>query len=331
MMLKPLEILLIWTMSQASVSGPAVAPDPIPARLVPTVEASVDRNTVQIGDPINLTVKITYDQSVTIVTNPRGVNLGGFEILDSLPGSSTTEPNGVVTKTDTYRIATFETGDDLEIPPIRLEYKTDDGRTGSLQTQPIQITMNRLIPEEEAKEKENLELRDIKPVQSVLGNSYLWVVWTVLAVLLVVGLLAYWLYRRYASGPKEEKLPPPIPPHEMALQLLDNLRNNRELIEGKEYKQFSIAVSEIIRHYLLNRYHIDAMDETSYETLQQIKRLQLGYEINKQFESFFEHCDLMKFARHEPDDTIFLELIEKGVTIVNSTKQTLNTDGERSV
>jgi hypothetical protein len=286
---------------------------------------------VQIGDPINLTVKIQYDQSVTIVTNPSGTNLGRFEILDSLPGSSTTEPNGVVTKTDTYTLATFETGGDFEIPPIQLQYKTSDGRTGSMQTQPVKITVNRLISEKETEEKENLELRDIKPVQSVAGYSYLWLVWTVLIVVLILGLLIYWFYRRFTSGPKEEKLPPPIPAHEQAYRLLNILRNDRELIDGKEYKLFSSAVSEIIRHYLNNRYSIDALDETSHETMQQIKKMQLGYEINKLFETFFEHCDLMKFARHEPDDTIFLELIDKAVNIVNSTKQSVITGEERSV
>lgn len=326
MMLNTLEILVILTITQASVSGPAVAPDPIPPHLIPSVEASVDRNEVQIGDPINLTISIVYDQSVTVISNPRGVNLGRFEVLDSLPGTSTTEPNGQVTKTDTYKIATFETGGDFEIPPVQLQYTTSDGREGNLQTRPIKITVKRLISEEEAAEKESLELREIKPVQSVAGYSYAWMLWTALIVLLILAIFSYWLYRRYTAGPREEKLPPPIPAHEQAYTALAELRNRRDLIDGKEYKVFSFAVSEIIRQYLFNRYRIDAMDETSYETMQQLKQLQLGYEINKGFETFFEHCDLMKFARHEPDDTIFLELIEKAVNIVNATKQTVETD-----
>lgn len=317
-MLNPIHLFVIFAISQASVSGPAVAPDPIPAHLVPMVEASVDRNEMLIGDKFQLTIKITHNQSVQILSKGKNFNLGQFEILDIIPGVSNTEPNGVVTATDQYTLSTYFTGE-FDIPPLTIEYQTKDGKKGSLQTAPIKITVKSLTPEE----SENLEIRDIKPPVLLLGKSYLWMVITTAVVLLILAIVGYWLYRRWKYGPKEKPLPPPIPAYEQAYQALEALRSRRDLMDGKEYKIFSIAVSEIIRLYLHNRYGIDAMDETSYETMQQIRSLSLGGNINKVFETFFEHCDLMKFARHEPDDSIFMLLIDKGVAIVDATKQTV--------
>lgn len=317
-MLNPIHLFIIFAISQASVSGPAVAPDPIPAHLVPMVEASVDRNELLIGDKFQLTIKIMHNQSVEILSKGKDFNLGQFEILDIVPGNETTEPNGVVTTTDQYSLSTYFTGE-FEIPPIQLEYQTQDGRKGTLQTAPIKILVKSLTPEE----SENLEIRDIKPPVLLLGKSYLWMAITAAVVLLIVVIVCYWLYRRWKYGPKEKPLPPPIPAHEQAYQALAELRSRRDLMDGKEYKIFSIAVSGIVRLYLRNRYGIDALDETSYETMQQIRSLSLGSDINKVFETFFEHCDLMKFARHEPDDSIFMVLIDKGVAIVDATKQTV--------
>ena len=306
--------LLVTVLSFTTVSAPSELSTITPA-LYPTVETRVDRSEIRIGDLITLTITLTHDPQVEIVSRGKKFDLGQFEIKDIHPGMDTALPDGRVQRTDEYLLSTYFTGD-FEIPPLDIQFRTQAGQEGTFQTNPIQIHVRPLTPEE----SENLDIRDIKSPVLLEGRSRLGMILGGVGGLIVLGALAYWLWRRYRRGPVEAPAPPPLPAHEQALRALEELSRREDLFAPPHSKMFSILVSDILRAYVQNRWGITALDETSYEMLEEIQSLSLGEAIEQRFREFCDHCDLMKFARHEADVPLFHGLIEKARTIVLETQ-----------
>lgn len=311
----PLHCLLAAAVSFATATGPAETGPPIPAYLYPRVEASVDRNEILIGDDILLSVTVVRKPSVEILARGREFDLGQFEIKDIRPGLEKTLPNGDLQKTDVYKLSTYFTGE-FEIPPLDIRFRTEDGREDVFRTAPIAISVRGLTPEE----AEDLDIRDIKPPVLLEGQSR----WPLaaaaaLGALTLIG-LGWWLWRRRRAMPEGPPQPPPLPAHEIAFRELEALRAEKELFDPERAKEFSIRVSQIIRRFIYNRWGVTAMDETTFELMGEIKRLRLGDGAEARFRELFGACDLMKFAKHQPDASTFGEIIGKAWAAIDAAK-----------
>src|SRR5215471_10817030 len=85
-------------------------------------------------------------------------------------------------------------------------------------------------------------------------------------------------------------------PHEIALQRLEEARR---LMDPERAREYCFAVSNIIRRYVEERFHVHAPKLTTEEFLRELvevrdtmlepHRVLLG--------EFLQHCDLAKFAR----------------------------------
>ena len=87
--------------------APADATATVPAHLTPTIETSVDRNEILIGDVFHLNVAITHDPSVRILQRETGVDLGQFEIKEINPGQE-----------EKQRMGMFEKSSDINYRPF---------------------------------------------------------------------------------------------------------------------------------------------------------------------------------------------------------------------
>ncbi len=92
---------------------------------------------------------------------------------------------------------------------------------------------------------------------------------------------------------------------------------------GGEVKLFHLKISDILRHYIENRFGFKAPERTTEEFLTELsmarpeKNSLLGSH-KTLLADFLTHCDLVKFAKHEPTITesektvaICREFIEK--------------------
>lgn len=156
-------------------------------------------------------------------------------------------------------------------------------------------------------------LRDIKaPVEIPDYWIYLWIGLGVLAALLL-GWLAwkYWVKRWFIPA-----LPVPVPAH---------LRAHKKLQQAltllNEPKPFVTAVSDTLRLYLEERFDLHAPDRTTDEFLFELQTTTtLNAEQKQRLGEFLNHCDLVKFARHEPTQEELLELHQAAVTLVDETE-----------
>ncbi len=286
----------------------------IPASLYPEVESSVDQSEMTIGDIFHLKVKLTYDPSVTVVNPTAKVDLGQFEVKDINPGLTQTTEDGKKQRTITFTLSTYFTGE-FEIPPFNIDFRTESGQTGQVRTAPIRINVNPITPED----SEDLDIKDIKPQATLAGLSRLPMILTIAGIILLLIVIGYWLWKRWTRPKEGLESTVKLSPQEQALQALAALRENREYIENKLFQDFSFRVSEILRNYIQQRWGIPAMDETSHEIVSNLDRVGVSANLLTDFQSFFEGCDLIKFAKHEPQDEEMTELIDQAENIVKAT------------
>jgi hypothetical protein len=139
------------------------------------------------------------------------------------------------------------------------------------------------------------DLRDIKPPVDI-PSGWAWLWWT-LGLLAVAALL--FLAWRYWQKKREEPAKPEIviPPHERARQ---RLQAALKLIH--QPRPFCIEVSDAIRVYLEERFELHAPERTTEEFLLELQSSTLLTQDQKQtLGDFLGRCDLVKFARDEPE------------------------------
>ena len=280
-----------------------------------SISSSVDKARIRIGDLITYTVTVTHDKDIRVEMPGLGANLGGFDIRDYQVHDPKKEKGQIVSQVD-YIISTFFTGE-FEIPPLTVNYYSPgDSTAKALTTEKIKIVV------ESVKASEAGDIRDIKPPVEIPRNWWLTLRWFALGLgVIALAGLGYWIYRRKKQG--KGLLPvreiPPRPPHEVALERLDQLRDS-DLLEKGEIKQYYIEVSEIIRQYIEGRYFIIAMEMTTTEVLEGLSSAELPEEDFQSFSDFLNRCDLVKFAKVIPSENQNREILEMAYDIVHRTK-----------
>jgi hypothetical protein len=91
-------------------------------------------------------------------------------------------------------------------------------------------------------------------------------------------------------------------PRERALEQLDRIQSE---LEKMQPYQFSISVSDVLRHYVSEQFNLPVTRQTSVEFLSALANFsQFSEEEKKLLEDFLSRCDLIKFARYEGSDSI---------------------------
>ena len=193
-----------------------------------SVSSSVDKSRITIGDLVRYTVTVTHDENIEVEMPGLGANLGGFEIRDYDVQDPSKKDNMIVTEAE-YIISTFLTGE-FEIPPLTISYMTaEDSAVQTLTTEKIKIVVESVKPSEAG------DILDIKSVVEIPRDWWQTGRWFVLGgsliILCIFGLI---LYRRKKQGKGllPVKKEPPRPPHEIAYENLDRLRQSNLLEKG---------------------------------------------------------------------------------------------------
>jgi hypothetical protein len=132
---------------------------------------------------------------------------------------------------------------------------------------------------------------DIRDIRGPKGIFPLWLVLALVAAALLLALGAYLFWRR------KKRLPParPLLPFEIALQGLEQIRT---LMDPARVREFSIAISDIVRKYIEDAFHLTATHRTTEEFLRdllQSSNTALAAHRNLLAE-FLNQCDMAKFA-----------------------------------
>lgn len=258
-----------------------------------TVETSVDRAEMFIGDLINYTLTITYDSTFELVPPPLGANLGAFDVKDYQTDQITRLEDGRIQSKSNFVLSTFTTGDYV-IPPIPALFNLPDGSRKLILSEAVPIVVNSLL----GAESDSADIRPLKPPHEFKRDLTMYYVYGG-ATLLALVLVALWLWGRLRRKPGRAEYVDRRKPWEIAFERLALLSEQNLMAQG-EHKQYYIELTEIAREYLGRMYAIEVLEMTTDEFLVAFVDVALPNELYDAMRSFLNHADLVKFARMVP-------------------------------
>ncbi len=262
-----------------------------------TVNLDVDKKEISIAERLNLSITVISDEDYKVELPSFGAKLEQFGVLDY----HTTRPELVDDNRQkisrSYLLEPFLSGD-YTITPMEIRFwKKGEKETDphSIETEEITIKVNSLLPEN----MEDIELHDIRPPVNFPYPKAVWL-WTGIAagVVIIVIILIFILVNRKKR--LREIIQARIAPHELAYEELRRLVSE-DLIEKGEIKLFYQRISDILRHYIENRFRLHAPEQTTEEFLAALENSRdFPDKYRPLLKVFLSHCDLVKFAEHQP-------------------------------
>jgi len=185
---------------------------------------------------------------------------------------------------------------------ITLNWADANGRTGSIKIDSIPVQVTSIAGDA----LQDMELRDIHNSVPLLTSKW----WPTVLVAGILLLVLFWATRTFFSRNK-----PIVPPHIKATAALLTLRNS-EL----EVQDFYTTVSDIVRTYIEERFHIAATGQTTREFLiAEKENPKLEHCDRKALADFLVAADLVMFARFEPTATTWNDAIDRAEQFVSNT------------
>ncbi len=260
-----------------------------------TVHVRVDSNSVSIAQLLTVELEAAIQQGYTVKMPSVDKLLEQFGIVDRDSLGEKLDKDMRTVKTVRYELEPFLTGT-YDIPAFQFQFfdVNDPNKTYSLDTEPIPVEITSLLGED----RENLVIEDIEEVVALPTQiKWLWI-WVSVGGSLVIGMGCLMVYLKKRRIPDMVRLFKPA--HDIAYDRLRQLVAEN-LIESGEFKTFYERISTILRHYIEDRFQLNAPERTTEEFLQELKHSPALPDSDKQdLASFLNHCDLVKFAKHEP-------------------------------
>lgn len=148
-----------------------------------------------------------------------------------------------------------------------------------------------------------LNIRDIADImrQPVTFGEVAKVVGIVLGILALLAAIVYVIIRLRKHKPIiAVPQAPPLPPHTRALQSLEELRQ-RQLWQQGKVKEYHTELTDTLRNYLEEAYHILSTEMTSDQTLEAFRQsAAFSDETASSLRQILQTADMVKFAKSEP-------------------------------
>ncbi len=259
-----------------------------------TVHVRLDKTKMTIADTVLLQLEASLPSGYEMQMPKVDKALENFGMVDwGNLGKRLDDKNNVVT-TCQYRLEPFLSGK-YDIPAFKFQFHdvNDPNTTHELASEPITVEVTSLVGDQRA----NLTIEDIEGVVEMPKTPSYWWLWT-LAALGVAVVPATWLLLRRRRAKQLVRIFRPA--HELAYARLRALVAEN-LVEQGKIQEFYERISGILRHYIEDRFDLHAPERTTEEFLEELRYAQTLAPADKSvLEEFLTHCDLVKFAKHDP-------------------------------
>ena len=280
-----------------------------------TVNTTVDHSEITIGDKVNLTITIKHDPDTKVTFPAFGEKLADFTIKDYGVSKPKKLRTGKIEEKEWYVLDTFLTGSYV-IPSLTVSYETTNGEIKKIETEELFIEVKSVI-EGEVPE----DIKEIRGPVNIDVNYFL--IYVIVGgafgiIAIVVGIIYFLKLRKRR---KIDIAPPPEPAHQIAYRELKELKE-KNLISNGKIKEYYYELSNIIRHYIENRFTLMAPERTTEEFLSEMADVQiLEREHKRLIKKFLQQCDLVKFAKYGPDSNEIDGAFGAAKKLVDETKQ----------
>ena len=256
----------------------------------PLIDVAIDSAAILIGEQttLHLTVTADKDRPVQIVI-PNDTLMTGVEVLNLSKADSTEiENDRLVIKQDVL-ITSFDSSLYL-LPPLKVIDGVDTVYSNQVALKVSTIPVNADKPE---------EFNDIK---TVWKPPFVWAdYYPIMLALFLICVIAYIVKRIRAKKSlipfkKEE---PKLPPHEQAIKELDEIKQQKLWQQGRS-KEYYTLITDTLRKYIEERFGINAMEMTSGEILELIRKNSEAQSVYDNLRQILQLADFVKFAKMNP-------------------------------
>jgi hypothetical protein len=257
------------------------------------VDLKVERTKISVADRVRVVLEATAPESQEVQLPERTEKVGEFAVAEFRTPQSRLLEDGRVLHRRLYVLEPFLAGS-YKIPPFVVrgaQKQSPAAEPSEISTEEVAIEVASLLPDD----KQQPQIKEIAEPVEIPAPWWPWVA-AGLGAALVAGALIWWRRRRRAE---QEAVHPPTP-HEIAFRELEKLLASG-LLEKGEAKLFYLRLSNVLRHYIEDRFGLRAPEQTTEEFLVELRRSQPFEPRHRELlQEFLEHCDLVKFAELQP-------------------------------
>lgn len=266
-----------------------------------TVKASIDRNKILIGEPIQLKLEADIPENepirfFTIDTLPH------FEFLGKQKIDTSNTSDGTLL-TQVIRITSFDSGYWV-IPALVL------GENIETDTLPVDVGFSDFN-----REQDYHDIKDIIEVNPAEEKKNGWL-WYAIAGSVVLLIVIIYLLRR--KKPVVRTVAPVIDPYEEAMKQLEKLQH-----EKTDQKQYHSRLVDIFRVYISRKKEIHSLQKTTDDLVVQLKTISIDKGRFEKLAQALRLSDFVKFAKYIPsadEDRNVFEIIKTSIQDIEQAK-----------
>lgn len=255
------------------------------------VETSIDTTKNKIGAEFKLTLKTSVD-TLSKVVFPKLKNIGALEVIQSYP-IDTIKKDDRYELIKKYGLTQFDSGR-YTIPSIKILINNKEFLSDSLKVEVANVQVDTL-------RQKMYDIKEIVKAEDSIGDWWKYLLGIIL--ILGIGAFVYWYTKiRQKKKIEEEVYKTPI---EKATSLL-NILEKKELWQHGEVKEYYSELTDIARNYIEEAIEIPAMESTTSELIEGLKKaslkkkMKLSQETIENLFAVLKQADLVKFAKSTP-------------------------------
>ncbi len=250
-----------------------------------TLTLTLDRRALSTVDRLLLTLEVEAAESDRVAFPNPASSFGEFESVNDEPAPARLGAEDRVTHGHRYELEPFLPGE-FDIPALAVVLND----SSEIKTDPVTVTVTSVLDD-----PENSELRDIGDPVDIPAPWWWWALGGPAAAAAVAG------YLRWRKRKQEAAAPPPPLPHETALAVLRALLAE-DLPSKGIIKPFYRRLSDLLRHYMEDRFGLCAPEQTTEEFLEAMRDSHAVERAHKDLlKEFLRHADMVKFAELTPE------------------------------
>lgn len=260
-----------------------------------SLRSVLESDTILIGDQVHYTLEVIQPVGLQVqLPEYKDTIIGEIEVLESrLPDTSKINDETIQILKH-FLITSFEEGFYV-IPGPKVSFEVAAGEEELLgqelylQVLTMPVDTSKGIYDIKLPYQAPLTFQEVLPY--LIGGVVL-----VAIIFLLIWLIRKWKRKKRGYIPKKAIEPPYV----IALRELDRLKEAK-LWQKNKVKPFHTRLTDVLRNYLEGRYDINAMEQTTTETLTSLKGS--GFNDNRLFSKLNEIldlADLVKFAKFKP-------------------------------
>jgi LPXTG-motif cell wall-anchored protein len=241
------------------------------------VKATIDRQQILIGEPVNLrvTVEVPENEPIRffeIDTIPK------FEFIDKGKIDTSNTSSGT-TLSQTIKMTSFDSGY-VAIPSFEM--------AGGLRTDSfsVLVSYSAFDPDQDYH-----DIKDVIDVTAEQKQPWWW--WAAAGAALVIILLVILLRKK--KKPVLQKTEPPVNAYEEAMKQLAALRTHRG-----DARDYYTKLIDIFRVYILRKKGINSKSETTDDLIIQLREIGLPTDVFDGIAQTLRMADSAKFAKFQP-------------------------------